>query len=67
MKGYTATLPSGAAIYYTDRKRWLWAMSVFYPLEPLVGIWLHSLSGNELWLLLPLNECSHIPTSGSSG
>ncbi|NOR36814.1 MAG: alkane 1-monooxygenase [Woeseiaceae bacterium] len=54
MKGYTATLPSGAAIYYTDRKRWLWAMSVFYPLEPLVGIWLHSLSGNELWLLLPL-------------
>lgn len=54
MKGYTATLPSGAAIYYTDRKRWLWAMSVFYPLEPLVGIWLHSLTGNELWLLLPL-------------
>jgi alkane 1-monooxygenase len=54
MKGYTATLPSGAAIYYTDRKRWLWAMSVFYPIEPLVGIWLHSLSGNELWLLLPL-------------
>jgi alkane 1-monooxygenase len=54
MKGYTATLPSGAAIYYTDRKRWLWAMSVLYPIEPLVGIWLHSLSGNELWLLLPL-------------
>jgi len=54
MKGYTATLPSGAAIFYIDRKRWLWAMSVLYPLEPLVGIWLHSLSGNELWLLLPL-------------
>ena len=54
MKGYTATLPSGAAIYYTDRKRWLWAMSVFYPLQPLVGIWLHSLSGNEFWLLMPL-------------
>jgi alkane 1-monooxygenase len=54
MKGYTATLPSGAAIYYADRKRWLWAMSVLYPLEPLVGIWLHSLSGNEFWLLLPL-------------
>jgi alkane 1-monooxygenase len=29
-------------------------MSVLYPLEPLVGIWLHSLSGNEFWLLLPL-------------
>jgi alkane 1-monooxygenase len=54
MKGYTATLPSGEAIYYTDRKRWLWALSVLYPVEPLVGIWLHSLSGNELWLLLPL-------------
>ncbi len=54
MKGYTATLPNGEAIYYTDRKRWLWALSVLYPLEPLVGIWLHSLSGNELWLLLPL-------------
>ena len=54
MKGYTATLPNGEAIYYTDRKRWLWAMSVLYPLEPLIGIWLHTLSGNELWLLLPL-------------
>jgi alkane 1-monooxygenase len=29
-------------------------MSVFYPLQPLVGIWLHSLNGNEFWLLLPL-------------
>lgn len=54
MKGYTATLPSGAAIYYSDRKRLLWAMSVLYPLEPLIGIWLHALSGNEFWLLLPL-------------
>lgn len=54
MKGYTATLPSGEAIYYTDRKRLLWVLSVFYPLEPLVGIWLHFLSGNEFWLLLPL-------------
>ncbi len=54
MKGYTATLPSGEAIYYTDRKRFLWVLSVLYPLEPLVGIWLHSLSGNEFWLLLPL-------------
>lgn len=54
MKGYTATLPSGEAIYYTDRKRLLWVLSVLYPLEPLVGIWLHSLSGNEFWLLLPL-------------
>jgi alkane 1-monooxygenase len=54
MKGYTASLPSGAAIHYVDRKRWLWLMSVLYPLEPLLGIWLHSLTGNEWWLLLPL-------------
>jgi alkane 1-monooxygenase len=54
MKSYTASLPSGAAIHYVDRKRWLWLMSVLYPLEPLLGIWLHSLTGNEWWLLLPL-------------
>lgn len=54
MKGYTASLPSGEAIIYTDRKRWLWLMSVLYPLQPLLGIWLHSVTGNEWWLLFPL-------------
>jgi len=54
MKGYTATLPSGAAIIYIDRKRWLWLMSVLYPLIPLLAIWLHYASGDEIWLLLPL-------------
>lgn len=54
MKGYTATLESGQAIYYVDRKRWLWSMSVLYPLQPFLGIWLHSVTGNEAWLLLPL-------------
>lgn len=54
MKGYTATLESGEAIYYVDRKRWLWSMSVLYPLQPFLGIWLHSVTGNEAWLLLPL-------------
>lgn len=54
MKGYTATLPSGEAIVYVDRKRWLWLMSVLLPLEPLLAIWLHSITGNELWLLLPV-------------
>ncbi len=34
MKGYTAALPSGEAIHYIDRKRWLWLLSVFYPLQP---------------------------------
>ncbi|NIL93244.1 MAG: alkane 1-monooxygenase [Woeseiaceae bacterium] len=54
MKGYTASLPNGEAIIYIDRKRWLWLMSVVYPLQPLFGIWLHAATGNEWWLLLPL-------------
>ena len=54
MMGYTATLPSGEATSYVDRKRWFWIMSVLYPLQPLLGIWLHSTTGNEFFLLLPL-------------
>jgi alkane 1-monooxygenase len=54
MKGYTATSPNGEAIIYFDRKRWFWLMSVLYPLEPFLAIWLHSITGNELWLLLPV-------------
>ena len=54
MRGYTAALPSGEAIHYVDRKRWLWALSVLFPLQPFVGIALHAHTGNELWLLLPL-------------
>jgi len=54
MKGYTAALPNGEAIHYVDRKRWLWVLSVAYPLQPFVAIWLHSETGNELWFLLPL-------------
>jgi len=53
MKGYTATLPNGEAILYIDRKRPWWLLSVLYPLEPLLGIWLHWMTGNEWWLLLP--------------
>ena len=54
MKAYTATLPGGEVISYIDRKRWLWMLSVLFPLEPFIGIALHSVTGNELWLLLPL-------------
>jgi len=54
MKGYTAVLPSGEAIHYVDRKRALWLLSVFWPLQPLIGIWLHAQTGNQAWLLLPL-------------
>ena len=54
MQGYTGTLANGEAIYYQDRKRWFWSLSVFYPLLPFLGIWLHAETGVEAWLLLPL-------------
>lgn len=54
MKTYTAVLPNGEAILYIDRKRYLWTLSVLYPLLPFLGIWLHARSGNQAWLLLPL-------------
>ena len=54
MSGYTATLKSGEAIHYRDKKRWLWSMSVLYPLQPFIGIWLYLETGTEAWLLLPL-------------
>jgi len=54
MKGYTATLPNGEAVHYVDRKRWLWLLSVVYPLQPFLGIWLHAQTGHEAWLFLPL-------------
>ena len=54
MKGYTAALPDGEAIHYVDRKRYLWALSVLFPLQPFIGIALHANTGNEAWLLLPL-------------
>ena len=54
MKGYTAALPDGEAIHYVDRKRYLWALSVLFPLQPFIGIALHANTGNEAWLVLPL-------------
>ena len=53
MKGYAATAANGEAITYVDRKRWLWLLSVLYPLQPFLGIYLHWRTGHELWLLLP--------------
>ena len=53
MKGYTGVLANGEAVYYVDSKRWFWLLSVAYPMQPLLAIWLHHLSGNELWFLLP--------------
>ena len=52
MKGYTGVLPNGEAIHYVDRKRWLWLLSAIYPLQTLVPVWLHHVSGNESWFVL---------------
>ena len=54
MKGYTAVLPNGEAMIYIDHKRWLWILSVLYPLQPFLGIWMHWMTGSEVLLLLPL-------------
>ena len=54
MKNYTAVLGNGETVFYCDRKRWFWLLSVLYPLEVLLGIWLHVKTDNEAWLLLPL-------------
>ncbi|MGI9238903.1 MAG: alkane 1-monooxygenase [Woeseiaceae bacterium] len=54
MSGYTGVLASGEAVHYVDRKRWLWLLSVAYPLQPFIAVWLHYSTGNELWFLLPL-------------
>jgi alkane 1-monooxygenase len=54
MQGYTGTLKSGEAIYYQDKKRWLWALSLVYPLQPFIGVWLYLQTGVEAWLMLAL-------------
>lgn len=54
MKVYSGISQNGAAIHYIDRKRWLWALSVLFPLQPFAGIWMHWHTGNQLWLFLGL-------------
>ena len=53
MKGYTGILIGGQAIHYVDKKRWLWILSVIYPLQPFVPIALHANTGVEAWFILP--------------
>ena len=54
MKRFSAQLADGQTIHFVDRKRWFWLLSVLYPLHPLLGITLHAVTGDEVWLLLPL-------------
>ncbi len=53
MKGYTGVSADGQAVHYVDKKRWLWLLSVIYPLQPFVAIALHARTGSEWWFLLP--------------
>lgn len=54
MKGYTGESASGEAIFYIDKKRWFWLLSVVYPLQALIPVALHAATGHELWFVLPL-------------
>ena len=53
---YTApgARPHEPPIRWQDRKRWAWSLSVLYPLMPLVGLWAHQASGEQIALALPL-------------
>jgi alkane 1-monooxygenase len=53
MTGYTGVTPGGEAVHYVDHKRWWWLLSVIYPLQALLPMWVHSITGNELWFVLP--------------
>ncbi len=52
MKSYSGIAQNGEAIHFVDRKRWLWALSALFPLQPFIGIWLHAETGNEFWLYI---------------
>ncbi len=54
MKGYTGTLSNGEDVHYVDHNRYLWLLSVLFPLQPFVGLGLHAAYGNELLLLVPI-------------
>jgi alkane 1-monooxygenase len=54
MKTFTYDDPELGTIRYTDKKRYLWLFSVFFPLIPFVGMGLSLWLGSEWVLWLPL-------------
>ncbi len=54
MKTYTFDDPALGRISYVDRKRYLWLLSVLFPLIPFVGMGLAAWSGMEWTLWIPL-------------
>lgn len=54
MKTYTFDDPDLGRISYTDEKRYLWMLSVLFPLIPFVGMGLMDRTGYQWTLWLPL-------------
>jgi alkane 1-monooxygenase len=54
MKAFTIDDPELGEVRYTDRKRYLWLLSVLFPLIPMVGMGLALWSGKQWMLWLPL-------------
>ena len=54
MKTFTYSDPGSAPISYVDSKRYLWLLSVLFPLTPFIGMALMARSGQEWTLWLPL-------------
>ena len=54
MKTFAYALPDGSMATYTDRKRYLWLLSVFFPLTPIISIMQFQSSGSSWVLWLPL-------------
>ena len=53
MKTYTFDDPELGLISYVDHKRYLWLISVLFPLIPLIGMGLMNWSGQEWMLWIP--------------
>ena len=45
----SAVMEDGAQLGFRDKKRYLWPLSLVYPLAPLVGLGLHAATGIELF------------------
>lgn len=54
MKSFTYQLPTGETAVYVDRKRYLWLLSVLFPLIPVVCAGLYLGTGAEWVLWIPL-------------
>jgi alkane 1-monooxygenase len=47
---FQALAADGTVISYTDRRRWLWSLSLFWPVMPAISCWLFVNQGQVAWL-----------------